>query len=124
LKGKTFKVGFDSNTGGLKGAYKPTEGESSRYSLWSGPLANFVSDAALLGGFTVNITSPPKRLQLKSQEFFSGNSDFDLCVYATALDYLDFCISSYTIPDKRSSITTMFETMNDPIYLILPASHD
>jgi hypothetical protein len=87
-------------------------------------LANFVSDAALLGGFTVNITSPPKRLRLKSQEYFSGNSDFDLCVYATALDYLDFCISGYTIADKRSLITTMFETTNDPIYLILPASHD
>jgi hypothetical protein len=48
------------------------------------------------------------------------SKDFYLCVYATALGYLNFCISSYTIMDKKSSIMTLFEKMNDPIYLILP----
>jgi hypothetical protein len=88
LKGKTFKVGFNFNTGGWKGAYILT-GESSRHSPWSRPLADFAFDAVLLGNFTVNITSPPERLQPKSQEHFSGDIDFALCVYAMALGYLN-----------------------------------
>jgi hypothetical protein len=84
-------------------------------SPWSGPLTDFAFDAASLGYFTINMTSPPKWLQPKSQEHLLGSSNFDLFVYATAFGYLDFCISSYTITDKGSSITTMFEMKNDPI---------
>jgi hypothetical protein len=117
LKGKTFKVGFTSNSGGWKGGFNPM-GSFAVNELWHGPAVDFVREAALVGGFNINITAPPEWLRPNSEEFF-GDSSFDLCVFATSLGYLDLCVSGFTITEKRSSVTTMFETTNDPFYLIV-----
>jgi len=60
---------------------------------------------------------PPAWLRAESERFF-GSSSFDYCVYATSLGYLDLCVSSYTVTDKRASVVTFFETYDDPIYLV------
>jgi hypothetical protein len=117
LKGKTFKVGFTSNSGGWKGGFNP-EGSFAINELWRGPIVDFVKEAALVGGFTINMTAPPAWIKPKSLEFFGGSS-FDYCVFATALGYLDFCVSGFSITEKRASVTTMFEATSDPLYLIV-----
>mmetsp|Transcript_35900 Transcript_35900/g.77969 ORF Transcript_35900/g.77969 Transcript_35900/m.77969 type:complete len:738 (-) Transcript_35900:113-2326(-) len=116
LKGRTFQVGYNSNSGGWKGAHNPS-GSFAVNKQWTGPAVDFIHEAALEAGFTVNMTQPPEWLREKSKEFF-GNSNFDFCVYATSLGYLDFCVASFFITEKRASVTTMFETTSDPVYLI------
>ena len=115
LKGKTFQVGYVHNTGGWKGAYNPS-GSFAMNEQWTGPSVDFFREAALEGGFQINMTQPPDFLKNHSRAFF-GSSNFDLCVYATSLGYLDFCVGGFFINEKRSSVTTMYETSNDPIYL-------
>jgi len=116
LKGKTFQVGYASNSGGWKGAYN-YNGSFATNNLWRGPTVDFIRQAALVGGFRINITAPPEKLVNKSKNFF-GNSEFDLCVYAVSLGYLDFCVGGFTINEKRSSVTTMYQAYSDPMYLI------
>lgn len=116
LQGRTLKVALNSNTGGWMGAYNP-EGSFAMNQLWSGPMVEFIKDAARRGGFDLDITAPPEWLRAESQKFF-GDSSFDFCVYATSLGYLDLCISAYTITDKRASVTPFFELGSDPVYLV------
>ena len=84
----------------------------------TGPLWTLSRKPLEWGDFSINMTAPPEWLRPKSQDFF-GSSSFDYCVYATSLGYLDFCVGGFTITEKRSSVTTMFETHNDPFYLIV-----
>jgi hypothetical protein len=117
LRGQTFKVGFTSNSGGWKGGFNPS-GSFAINEMWHGPIVEFVRESALIGGFTINMTAPPAWIKPMSQEFF-GTSSFDYCVFATALGYLDFCVGGFTITEKRSSVTTIFEAASDPFYLIV-----
>eukprot|EP00581_Thalassiosira_minuscula_P013316 CAMPEP_0183713660 /NCGR_PEP_ID=MMETSP0737-20130205/8441_1 /TAXON_ID=385413 /ORGANISM="Thalassiosira miniscula, Strain CCMP1093" /LENGTH=692 /DNA_ID=CAMNT_0025942479 /DNA_START=189 /DNA_END=2264 /DNA_ORIENTATION=+ len=116
LKDKTFQVGYSSNSGGWKGAYNPS-GSFAVNNQWTGPAVEFINEVALMGKFNINMTQPPEWLRNNSKEFF-GDSKFDFCVYAVSLGYLDFCVGAFSISEKRSSITTMFEIANDPVYLI------
>lgn len=100
LRNQTFNVGFNHNSGGWTGSYsRNKEHFLGPSSLWYGPSVEFIREAARVGGFRVNITSPPEKLMNDSSEYFS-DSRFDLCVYATGLGYLDFCVASYTITNK------------------------
>lgn len=117
LKNKTLKVAFNSNTGGWKGAYNPGGSFDLREDMWTGPVVNFVRRAAIEGGFEMDVVSPPEWLKNQSERFF-GSSSFDRCVHSAALGYVDLCVAAYTITDKRASVTTFFETADDPIYLI------
>ncbi|KAL7540678.1 hypothetical protein ACHAWF_006757 [Thalassiosira exigua] len=119
LKGKTFRVAYARNSGGWKGAYNPA-GSFAVNEQWTGPIVDFVREAALEAGFVVKMTEPPPWLRPKSREFF-GNGTFDSCVYAVSLGYLDFCVGGFSITGKRSSITAMFETTSDPLYLVVYA---
>ena len=119
LQDQTLQVAINSNTGGWMGAYHP-EGSfatANQGAQWTGPMVEFLKDAATRGGFRLNITSPPIWLQHESAKFF-GDSSFDACVYATSLGYLDLCIGAYTITDKRASVTPFFELGSDPVYLV------
>ena len=119
LQGQTLQVALNSNTGGWMGAYHP-EGSfatTSNGAPWTGPMVEFLKDAATRGGFRLNITAPPMWLREESAKFF-GDSSFDACVYATSLGYLDVCIGAYTITDKRASVTPFFELGSDPVYLV------
>uniref|UniRef100_A0A7S4NEA8 Ionotropic glutamate receptor C-terminal domain-containing protein n=1 Tax=Odontella aurita TaxID=265563 RepID=A0A7S4NEA8_9STRA len=118
LRGKTFNVAFNSNTGGWTGAYHPTGQHFAVDQRWGGPIVNFVRQAALEGGFSMNVTSPPDFLRKESEKYF-GKSSFDYCVYAAALGYVDLCVASYTVSDKRASVTSFFETSSDSVYLVV-----
>mmetsp|Transcript_41485 Transcript_41485/g.76652 ORF Transcript_41485/g.76652 Transcript_41485/m.76652 type:complete len:711 (-) Transcript_41485:257-2389(-) len=117
LRGRTLRVALNSNTGGWKGAYHP-DGNFATDDNWEGPIVDFVRNAAHEGGFYLNITSPPNFLRVESQKYF-GKSSFDYCVYAAALGYVDLCVASYTIADKRASVTSFFETSANKVFLVV-----
>ena len=117
LKGETLNVAFNSNSGGWQGAYNPS-GSFAIDDKWSGPIVSFIRESARLGEFRINVTEPPEWLRNESNNFFGGTSSFDYCVYAATLGYVDFCVSAYTMTNKRSSVGTFFETTSDQMYLI------
>ena len=123
LQGKTLKVALNSNTGGWMGAYHPDGSFADGSQLWTGPMVDFMKDAAARGGFTLNITRPPEWLREESERFF-GDSSFDYCVYGTSLGYLDLCVAAYTITDKRASVAPFFELGSDPVYLVIFADQE
>ncbi|CAB9525071.1 receptor ionotropic, kainate 3 [Seminavis robusta] len=116
LSGRVLKVALNANTGGWMGAYNQ-EGSFATNPYWTGPVVDFMVDAAQRGGFAFNVTQPPKWIEAEAAKFF-GNSSFDLCVYATSLGFLDLCIGAYTITDKRASVTPFIELGSDPVYLV------
>jgi len=100
LEGRVLNVGMNANTGGWLGAYSAdNEHFKGPMKRWSGPVVEFVKEAAYKGGFSINITEPPDFLRNKSDAFFGGTSAFDFCVYATSLGYLGMCMAQYTITE-------------------------
>ena len=121
LKGKTFQVGINSNSGGWMGSYN-IHGSFAMNMLWTGPMFAFVQQTAFRGGFEINMTKPPDFVKDLSIDYFGGESepnDFDYCIYATALGHLDFCVGSYTISAERSLAVPMIEISNSPLYLMV-----
>lgn len=118
LEQVSLKVALNHNTGGWMGAYHPLGRSFVTDSEWSGPVVRFMTDAALSGDFTIDITRPPLWLKSEAEKFF-GNSSFDYCVYATALGYLDVCVGDYTITSQRAAVTSFFELKSNPIYLVV-----
>lgn len=138
LRGRVLRAGFNSNTGGWLGAYgaehiaRPNSGASNvakgthflgPVSRWSGPLVSFVTEAARTGSFLINITAPPASLKPHSEAYF-GPSNFDFCVYATALGYLDFCVAQYTVTDVRASTTDWLLLGTQDLYMIVPVEEE
>lgn len=119
LEGQVLKIGLNSNTGGWLGAYS-SDGQQFKgpLSKWSGPTLEFVKEAAVRGNFYVNLTLPPLELQARSSDFFGSPSDFDYCVYATSLGFLDLCVAQYTITDVRASTTDWLLLGSSGIYLV------
>lgn len=118
VREETFQVGFNRNSGGWEGAYSHKELHfEGPGNIWYGPTVDFVKEAAVLGGFEVNLATPPDIIRNKSIEHSSA-SEFDLCVYAIALGYLDFCVAKYTITDQRARTAKFFVLDSAPIYLV------
>lgn len=120
LQGKTFQVGFLSNTGGWTGAYSRTKQNfRGPGSQWYGPVVELVKDAARLGNFDIKLTAPPEHLRNKSREFF-GESSFDYCIFAAATGYLDFCAAAFTMTDRRVLSGADWYIIDDhsPIHLV------
>lgn len=124
LEKKILRAGFNSNSGGWLGAYSSAKTQfAGPVSVWSGPAVSFVTEAARAGNFLINITEPPEFLREHSKEYF-GKSDFDFCVYATALGYLDFCVAQYTVTDQRASTTDWLLLGSQDIHLIVKIEDD
>jgi hypothetical protein len=138
LKGRYLRAGFNHNSGGWLGAYGEeylnnpvTNGTDvlkgthfvGPFSRWSGPAVSFVTEAARAGNFFINITEPPTFLKPHVEAYF-GSSNFDFCVYATALGYLDFCVAQYTVTDKRASVTDWLLLGSQDVYLIVKMEED
>mmetsp|Transcript_41214 Transcript_41214/g.60295 ORF Transcript_41214/g.60295 Transcript_41214/m.60295 type:complete len:706 (-) Transcript_41214:81-2198(-) len=119
LVDRTFRVGFNSNSGGWTGAYA-IDGKhfGTDSKKWYGPAVDFVTEAAKTGLFRIEFASPPDFLFEKAEEFFSS-SLFDACVYATSLGYLDFCVSQYTITASRASSANWFQLHTEPMILVV-----
>jgi hypothetical protein len=119
LDNKTFKVGFNSNSGGWVGAYRdPSMHFEGPLSSWSGPAVSMALEGAARAGFQIKLTVPPPFLKNGSLVYF-GTSSFDLCVYATSLGYLDFCLAQYTITDKRAATTDWLLLNSQDLNLIV-----
>lgn len=116
----TYRVGFNHNSGGWLGAYS-TQGRSFEGppSLWSGPTVNFAIQGALSARFEMNLTQPPDFLRNRSAAYFNSQSQFDLCVYATALGYLDFCLAQYTITNQRAATTDWLLLGGQDLFLVV-----
>jgi hypothetical protein len=120
LNGQTFRVGLNSNSGGWQGSYS-SEGKQYIGSVnsWSGPTFEFAVEGALRGGYKMNFVEPPHFLNNRSKEFFNSSSSFDLCIFATSLGYLDFCLAQYSISYKRAISTDWLVLGSQDLYLII-----
>lgn len=116
LRGRRLRTGFNSNTGGWMGSYNP-DGSFGMNDDWTGPMVEFVIDAARSGNFSLVQSAPPEWLVNESTAFW-GSSSFNLCVYAVSLGYLDLCVSDLTITPERAAATPFFELDSAPIYLL------
>ena len=81
-------------------------------------MVDFIDQAMIEGAFTINRTSPPKRLKAKSTEY-SSSSTFDYCLYATALGYLDFCVGLFTVTNQRAATANFYVLTSEPLYLYI-----
>ncbi|CAB9497408.1 glutamate receptor [Seminavis robusta] len=125
LEGQIFKVGFNSNSGGWLGAYnKDKQHYQGPIDNWSGPVVDFVIQAARIGRFQMEITPPPPTLWVHSVEYFESESNFDFCVYAASLGYLDMCVAQYTITERRAASTDWLTLGSVGIYLIVNRDAD
>eukprot|EP00934_Nitzschia_sp_Nitz4_P005855 Nitzschia sp. Nitz4//scaffold207_size38617//25338//27925//NITZ4_007680-RA/size38617-augustus-gene-0.12-mRNA-1//-1//CDS//3329541620//5845//frame0 len=120
LENRIFKVGFNHNSGGWQGAYSDAGQQFlGPASQWSGPTVDFAVAGAERGGYRLNLTVPPDFLVNKSSDYFGSASVFDLCVYATSLGFLDFCLAQYTITDQRAATTDWLVLESQDINLIV-----
>lgn len=120
LQNRVFKVGFNHNSGGWQGAYSSNAVQfEGPFDVWSGPTVDFAITGAERGGYRMNLTVPPEFLRNHSMKYFNSASNFDLCVYATSLGYLDFCLAQYTITDQRASTTDWLVLGSQDINLIV-----
>lgn len=139
LEGRVLKAGFNSNSGGWLGAYsaafQPNEGSSASpvaagahfvgpVSRWYGLAVNFVVQAASRAKFMIELTEPPAFLKAHAQLYFNSTSNFDYCVYAAALGYVDFCVAQYTITDERASTIDWFGLSSGDIVMIVQVEEE
>lgn len=116
----TYRVGFNHNSGGWLGSYS-SNGRSFEGppSAWSGPTVNFALQGALSGRYQMNLTEPPDFLRNRSAAYFKSQSQFDLCVYATSLGYMDFCLAQYTITNQRAATTDWLLLGGQDLFLVV-----
>lgn len=115
-----YRVGFNSNTGGWIGAYSATGKHfQGPPSAWSGPFVNFAIQGAMEARYQMNFTAPPEFLRNRSRAYFNSQSPFDLCVYATALGFLDFCLAQYTITNQRAATTDWLLLGSQDLHLVV-----
>lgn len=107
LKEKNLKVAFAANTGGYLGAYN-NKGSFAVNNDWDGPVVEFITRAALSAEFSIEIVSPPDHLRADANEYLDSATNFDFCVYAAALGYVDFCVGSFTVTTNRASYAPWF----------------
>ena len=125
LNGETIRVGLNANSGGWRGAFSDDgtqfEGPLSK---WSGPAVDFLKEAASIGGLTINITEPPRFLRERSRDFFQSTSNFDLCIFAATLGFIDLCVAQYTITQARTTTSDWLVLDSEELFLIMEAELD
>mmetsp|Transcript_43535 Transcript_43535/g.100221 ORF Transcript_43535/g.100221 Transcript_43535/m.100221 type:complete len:686 (-) Transcript_43535:71-2128(-) len=136
LRNSELKVVYLTNSAGWKGVYCTED------SVCSGPLLSYfaelfgeyevsvVLNATFSEGETVIRSSSPfaPQVSLAYAQAFpdDANSDelnaFDACIVASALGYVDLCISSFTITAQRQQLTNMIPLYWEPVYLVTTTS--
>lgn len=125
LDSRVFNVGFNSNSGGWQGTYSSEKLQfEGPVDLWMGPTLDFALIGAERAGYRMNLTVPPAFLRENSNAYFSSSSNFDFCVYATSLGYLDFCLAQYTITNQRATTTDWLVLGSQDIRLIVQYEED
>ena len=120
LSGTTIRVGVNSNTGGWKGTYRtPYAQFKGPLDAWSGPLIQFIGEAAKRANFTMKLIEQPTFIINKSKEYFSSYSSFDLCIYASTLGLMDVCVAQYLITEMRGTSSNFIVLGSLEHYLVL-----
>ena len=117
-KGRKLRIGLNSNTGGWSGAYhKEKKQFVGPLDDWSGPMIDFIRQVSEIGNHSLEIVEPQSFLVNKSLDFF-GTSKSDLCIYATSLGFIDICVASYTITEKRATSANWLVMQTDQLFLV------
>ena len=117
--GDTLNVGLASNTGGWRGSYSSTnQSFVADLSQWSGPTVDYIRAVGTLANLTINSVTPPEWLKEKARSFFGNNGNFDFCVYAATLGFLDLCVGEFTITEQRASVAEWISMDDQLIYMV------
>lgn len=130
LSSFNLRVVYMTNSGGWKGSYCTTN-----HTECTGTMAMFLNQVMQQGGVTkedvfihtgggfMNESWWPGPL-VKRQVFADNPSEtsyFNMCVYATAMGYVDMCIGAFSITSKRMELSRFIPIFNEP--LVLAARH-
>ena len=122
LNGMSLRVGFTQNRGlGWTGVYSTNEDQfDGPIEAWSGPTVDFAIRAAQEANVTMELVEPPSFLQDRMEFFLqkANATEFDLCVYATTLGFLDFCVGQYAITPERASVAEFYTLQHKEIHLL------
>mmetsp|Transcript_42965 Transcript_42965/g.78089 ORF Transcript_42965/g.78089 Transcript_42965/m.78089 type:complete len:635 (+) Transcript_42965:145-2049(+) len=136
LTNSNLKVVYLTNSAGWKGTYCTED------SVCTGPLPSYFADllgrygvsqslnATFTEGETISRSDSPyaPQVTLAYDQAFPGNANstelnaFDACIVASALGYVDLCISSFTITAQRQQLTNMIPLYWEPVYLVTTTS--
>ena len=123
LRNTTLRVAFNSNSGGWSGSFhNQMQQFSGPISSWTGPVVEFVQEAAKRADFSIAMVEPDLKLQENANIFFNSTSTYDFCVYAVALGIVDMCVAQYTITDRRASSSDFVVLGTEDLYLVAETS--
>lgn len=131
IAGRVLRVGIQSNSNanpaeGIfgQGSYGPQFRVPHQREGLHGPLWEFVRQAALEAGFTINITAPDADVTAKADDWTRSHgetnpSPYEHCAYATAIGHLDLCIGMHTVESWRREVTNWYIVQHNPLYLVV-----
>ena len=123
LYNMTLRIGLNHHAGGWLGAFsKSGKNFEGPLNQWTGPSVSFIKEAAAIGQLNLEIKTPEDFLVNRSAGFMKTNSKFDLCIYATALGFLDMCVASYVITEERAGVTDWVVLGAQDLYLVTKSS--
>ena len=123
LRNKTLRVAFNSNSGGWSGAFhNQMQQFSGPLSSWTGPVVEFVQEAAIRADFRIVLVEPDPKLRGNANTFFNSTSTYDFCVFAVALGIVDMCVAQYSITDRRASSSDFVVLGTEDLYLVVEKS--
>jgi len=121
LRGQTLRVQFLGNTGGWKGNYCPGfAGQPCQGQRGYGPVGRFFDLVAGNAGITVQqVTEVPEPVR-DQLERMGQRSNFDLCIWATGMGYLDVCVASLVMLPRRTDASPFVNLWSEPTILVGP----
>jgi hypothetical protein len=123
LVNETFNIGLNHHAAGWLGAFsKSRKHFEGPLDQWTGPAVSFIKAVSEIGQINLVVKTPEDFLVSRSEGFMKTNSKFDLCIYATALGYLDMCIASYVVTSERAAMTDWVILGANDLYLVTKSS--
>ncbi|CAE7853648.1 GLR3.2 [Symbiodinium microadriaticum] len=121
LRGQTLRVQFLGNTGGWKGNYCPGfAGQPCEGQRGYGPVGRFFDLVAGNAGITVQqVTAVPDPVR-DQLERMGQRSNFDLCIWATGMGYVDVCVASLVMLPRRTDASPFVNLWSEPTILVGP----
>ena len=121
LRGQSLRVQFLGNTGGWKGNYcTGYTGQACVDQRGHGPVQRFFDLVAGTAGIRVEQIAEvpsPVRDQL---ERMGQRSNFDLCIWATGMGFMDVCVASLVVLPRRADASPFVTLWSEPTILVGP----
>ena len=123
IENSTFRVHIlEGNTGWTTALSKKNGTDGHEIEDWVGPLADFVRLAAKNRAITlVNNFTPSERMIANAVEHFGSQSASNLCIFATKLGLVDFCVGGFTITDSRATEVDWLHLQTQDLILVVEA---